>query len=460
MQFHRKINKKEESMDSKKNTFLEKFSKPQKDNEEFTRETIKELKEKVEKIKNNASAEIPYESQVEFWDFLNDVQYGKFDPTKLTKPNTWVLTRTGSWLVQRNNGGYYGVKKSENGIPTLPATKELPQAFFDLKYGKIPNSILEQILSFFREIMKRYNDAEAFVQVYWDKQDQKYICHVPKQIISKGSVNYDATENLDITDSSRYIFVYECHSHNSMGAFWSGTDNRDEKELRVYGVFGMLHQEDYASKHRFFVGEEQVDCEANLIFDMPKQQENEKKYLVTHAGQQYMVPGNKLKLDEKPKYIMECNGQVVYIPVESVSVFKEPLPSVDVPKDWFNGINVPFQKTESAKDAKSSSMPSFFSKKKKENRNPFYYNEDYSFENIYDESRDIDADYEVLAYDVNTAVMEILMLTDSFEDPEATFVLLSSLEQERVLKTLEKAINAYYVRSRQIEQGPTDGKYQ
>ena len=105
-------------------------------------------------------------------------------------------------------------------------------------------------------------------------------------------------------------------------------------------------------------------------------------------------------------------------------------------------------------------MPSFFSKKKKENRNPFYYNEDYSFENVYDESRDIDADYEILAYDVNTAVMEILMLTDSFEDPEATFVLLSSLEQERVLKTLEKAINAYYVRSRQIEQGPTDGKYQ
>lgn len=451
-------------MSSKGSTFLEKFSKPQKDEEEFTREKIKELKEKVEKIKNNTSTEISYESQVEFWNFLNDVQYGRFEPSKLTKPNTWILTKNGSWLVQKNSSGYYGVKKNDIGIPTLPATKELPPAFFELSFGKIPNSILEQILSFFREIMKRYNDAEAFVQVYWDKQDQKYICHVPKQMISKGSVNYDATENLDITDSSRYVFVYECHSHNSMGAFWSGTDNRDEKELRVYGVFGMLHQEEYASKHRFFVGEEQIDCELNLIFDIPKQEENEKKYVVTHGGQQYMIPGSKLKLDEKPKYIMECNGQVVYVPVESVSVFKEPALKVDVPKEWFSGINVPFkkeaEKSDFPKNSKQTTMPNFFSKKKKETYGPFYYNEDYSFENPYDEMRDIDADYELMAHDVHCAVMETLMLTDSFEDPESTFVFISSLDQEQVLKTLEKAINAYYLRSRQIEQGPTDGRYQ
>src|SRR5690606_38499362 len=120
---------------------------------------------------------------------------------------------------------------------------------------------------FFREIMKRYRDAEAFVQVYWDLQEGKYICHVPKQRISKGSVNYDATENLDAVNSERYVFVYECHSHNSMGAFWSGTDNADEKELRIYGVFGMLHTEDYKQLHRFFVNEKAVSVGLDLIFD-------------------------------------------------------------------------------------------------------------------------------------------------------------------------------------------------
>lgn len=448
----------------------------------FEDKKIQELKEKVESIKKGENKPIPYENQIDFWHFLNDIQYGKFNPQNLEKLNTWVITKDGTWLVQKNSSGYYGVKKNDSGIPTLPVANSLPTAFFDLAYGKIPNSILQQIVAFFREIMKRYNDAEAFVQVYWDKEENKYVCHVPKQKISKGSVKYDASENLSVVNPERYVFVYECHSHNSMGAFWSGTDNRDEKELRIYGVFGQLDQEEYANKHRFFVGEEQVDCNIDLIFDIPKQNEDEKKYVITHNNQQYMVSGKQLILDEKPKYVLETNGQKIYIPLEGVSIYKAPQQKIDYPESWFKGINVPFadevEETYGYGIHPSlrgnvgrnwdggSSVPSFSSKKKDKAKDPFYFDEDrrYGLMDDYEDRMwdltEADAEYELMVHDMSMAAKEILYLTQSFSDPEATFAFIESLEQEYCLRDLENAINSYYHRSRHPDEGPSDGKYQ
>ena len=471
-----------EMSDSEQFDLLKKYENFPFETENQSNDKIKELKEKVEMIKNNSKNPVPFENQLDFWHFLNDVQYGKFNPKNLEKLNTWVISKEGTWLVQKNNSGYYGVKKNDSGIPTLPISNSLPVAFFDLAYGKIPNSVLQQIVAFFKEIMKRYNDAEAFVQVYWDKQENKYVCHVPKQKISKGSVRYDASENLNVIEPDRYVFVYECHSHNSMGAFWSGTDNRDEKELRIYGVFGMLHQEEYAEKHRFFVGEEQVDCEIDLIFDIPKQNENDRRYLISHNNQQYMVSGKQLVLDEKPKYILETNGQKIYIPLEGVSVYKEPQPKVDYPESWFVGINVPFVHENHEEQAHGlhtslrgnigknwdggSSMPQFANKSKKgKAKDPFYFDEDnrYGWSNNYmmdDSEEKVDAEYELMFHDVSMATQELLYLTSNFEDPEATFAFIESIEMELCLRNLEQSIEEYYKRSRMREQGPTDGKYQ
>lgn len=482
MQFHNKIQNREEEMSGiQRGTIKDPTDWEKKQMNMFGPDKIQELKDKVQEIRKPEVPVIPYESQVEFWGYLTDVQIGKFDPEALTKANTWVITRNGTWLVQKSSGGYYAVRKSDKGIPTLPATKELPNAFFDLANGKIPNAILQQIIAFFREIMKRYNDAEAFVQVYWDKQENKYICHVPKQRISKGSVNYDATENLDSVSPERYTFVYECHSHNSMGAFWSGTDNRDEKELRVYGVFGQLDKDAYANKHRFFVGEEQVDVDLSLVFDMPEANEEEKRYAITHNNQQYMVSGKQLILDEKPKYILEHNGQKFYVPLESVVPVKEPAAKVEYPETWFKVINVPspsYDRTTPTTnlhpslrgsmpgrnwDGGGHTMPSFPKKGKSEASDPFHFNETqgHELEEMEEtvEEEGLDPDYELMAYEVQQAAREILFITNDFEDPEATFAFLSAIEQDHALRAMEKAINGYYLRSRQFDEGPSDGRY-
>jgi PRTRC genetic system protein A len=392
---------------------------------------------------------IPLADQLTFWNYLNDIQYVTFDPAALTKQNTWLLTGKGSWLIQKNSTGYYGVKKDAKGIPTLPKA-EYPEAFFELAFGKLPNTILEQIVAFFREIMKRHNDAEAFIQVYWDRQESRYVVHVPKQRISKAAVNYDALENLNNKDSARYVFVYECHSHNSMNAFWSGTDNADEKELRIYGVFGQLNKDDYACKHRFFVGEEQVDLELSHVFET--ESSVEKQYLVTHNNKQHLVRASKLQLDEKPKYILENDaGEKQYVPLESVVLYRT---KVEFPETWFANINVPLPQTQRPitqtwnKQDSLFNKPNFGQKDKKDRkaksferntdtgfdpRDPFAYSEEGIYEQVIAET----------AQEITDNVSDLLDLTNGFDDLTTTLMFIEELEAANVLYELHNKISEY-----------------
>ena len=298
---------------------------------------IKEnLQEKNKPTAKEEIASVSLQDQLTFWNCLNEVQVGSFDPSKLTKLNNWVLTGDGSWLVQKNKAGYFGCQKSKvSAIPTLPKGVITSEAFFELTYGKIPNLILQQIVTFFRQVMNKYSNSEAFIQVYWDLQESKYIINVPKQNVSQGSVRYDSTENLDTKEPERYVFVYECHSHNSMNAFWSGTDNADEKELRVFGVFGELNKVEYATKHRFFVGEEEISVTLDGIFELPTV--SEQKSVVTLNKQEYLVANTSLLFDDKPRYIFkDKDGNVAYIPVDQVRAWQ---PVVDIPETWLGSIN-------------------------------------------------------------------------------------------------------------------------
>lgn len=418
------------------------------------------LLERVNKIRKPEAAVVSVQDQMNFWNYLNDIQYGALNKDLLTKANTWLLTKDSTFLIQKNNTGFYAVKKSDAGIPTLPKI-DYPDAFFELAYGQIPNSILEQIIGFFREIMKRHNDAEAFIQVYWDKQDNQYIVNIPKQRISKASVNYDATENLNLKDPARYVFAYECHSHNSMKAFWSGTDNADEKELRVYGVFGELDKDNYASKHRFFVGEEQIDCNIKAIFDMPK--EEEKKYVVTHKNKQYFVSGNKLQLDETPKYILETEaGEKHYVSLDGVVLHRN---EVTFPETWFANINVPLpaqtrERSNNISTVWDLDFPSY-GKKDKKNGPKDFFNKDL-VNPFY--SRDFDTfdaewDYTMELEQMSEEIDAILDRTNGFEDEASTQMFLESLEFKSSLKELELAIHNYHVTAREAEKGPSDGRY-
>jgi PRTRC genetic system protein A len=102
------------------------------------------------------------------------------------------------------------------GLPPL-------QQSVELKHGRIPGHLYELALSVFIADPRR----EQIVVVVWDGE---YHLRVPVQQGTECSVHY---ETLPAT-------VAEIHSHGMMSAFFSGTDNQNEKGLCLYGVVGNL----------------------------------------------------------------------------------------------------------------------------------------------------------------------------------------------------------------------------
>jgi len=92
-----------------------------------------------------------------------------------------------------------------------------------LTHGKIPRYILELALG----AMLATPDRERYLCVTYEGG---YHVREPKQKGAGTSVEYERLGNV----------VMDLHSHGKMGAFFSGTDNKDEQGLRLFGVVGNL----------------------------------------------------------------------------------------------------------------------------------------------------------------------------------------------------------------------------
>lgn len=142
-------------------------------------------------------------------------------------------------IVASNDGRLYEIRKNELGTIIVPARflhklEEVPTGF-QFNLPKIPGIFLEQILSFFRDFCKNGLEYEVMVQIYWNKKKLKYEIYCPEQDVSKVNVYYEEREF-----SEDRIEVVQIHSHNTMPAFFSSTDNKDEKKYLMYGVIGSL----------------------------------------------------------------------------------------------------------------------------------------------------------------------------------------------------------------------------
>ena len=102
---------------------------------------------------------------------------------------------------------------------------------------RIPVDLTMRIIAFFRYFTSHGADKEVLVNIYWDKEREVFIVDTPEQIVSKVSVH--SNENPDYVNE-RYIHFMDVHSHNRMRAFFSATDNEDEKATRLYTVMGRL----------------------------------------------------------------------------------------------------------------------------------------------------------------------------------------------------------------------------
>lgn len=184
----------------------------------------------------------------------NSIQYhtGKEWPEKLNKLN-YILRSDGLWEVRKNKIGTFYKQLyagAISGFPKLDAEDPVAEGF-ELSLPKIPRRLLSQVLAFFRKLCDDH-DFEAYAQFYWNPERQEYWIRVPQQRVSKGRVEYVSASDVDPSN----VLVCEIHSHNSMGAFFSGTDDRDEKSRgdRFFGVVGRLDTSSPEMKLSYILG--------------------------------------------------------------------------------------------------------------------------------------------------------------------------------------------------------------
>lgn len=186
--------------------------------------------------------------------------------------NEIYIYHNGQFFQHMQLIGNRHVRLKVDGLPTkfkslethlkemLPSVEE---SMNFLPSGKIPGALWDQIVEFFRQVSRtKSSEMEAHAWILWNAE-QGYHIHVPKQIVSKASVQYD----FDVPAGN--IIVVDVHSHNTMGAFYSGTDNNDDKDKVYYtGVVGKLTKDSYEWVLRFNLREKKLQAKLDDIFDL------------------------------------------------------------------------------------------------------------------------------------------------------------------------------------------------
>ena len=173
-------------------------------------------------------------------------------------------------FVPSDDGHVYQVRCNKVGTFVARTNKVtmLPKvrAGFTPALPKIPYKILAEIIAFFRSLSNRKTALEAVVEIFWSLAEHKYYVYIPKQAVSAVSVDFSLPE----MDREKFIHVLEIHSHNTMHAYFSDTDNRDEKATGLYMVIGRLNQVFPEIVMRMSVGGKFEDIELSSVFELPE----------------------------------------------------------------------------------------------------------------------------------------------------------------------------------------------
>ena len=131
----------------------------------------------------------------------------------------YILARNGLFIRARSP-----FLQADVHIAEAPVRGLLPlEENVELTKGKIPRHIYHLALS----VLLASRELEQYLAVTWEGE---YHLRVPLQEGSGGGVKYERLHDT----------VLDIHSHGTMRAFFSGTDNEDEQGLRLYMVVGRL----------------------------------------------------------------------------------------------------------------------------------------------------------------------------------------------------------------------------
>ena len=110
-----------------------------------------------------------------------------------------------------------------------------------MNINKIPAADLAKVHSFFKEVYRQYR-AEAIVLLFYNEETGEHKIIPPKQKVTMAACDYDKGISID-----GFTMIGTIHSHGSMSAFHSGTDDHDEEHFDgLHITLGHLN-DDYQS---------------------------------------------------------------------------------------------------------------------------------------------------------------------------------------------------------------------
>lgn len=128
---------------------------------------------------------------------------------------------------------------------------------FKMTLPKIPSFFLTAIIAEFKKDLTKEN----MVQVYYSVKDKYYYMVRPEASYDKISVKYKMNHTND-------ILVISIHSHNTMKAIFSRTDNEDEIYTGLFGVIGDLDKPVISMSFRAGMEGSFKELSYSDIFDM------------------------------------------------------------------------------------------------------------------------------------------------------------------------------------------------
>lgn len=138
---------------------------------------------------------------------------------------------------------------------------DIEDVSFQMSLPKIPHAILDSIVQDFKRDLKK----EAIRQIVYDRNKDEYMIFRPVAKCTKTHISYEFPKLL-----RSQVLAMTVHSHNTMPAWFSSVDDRDEVVTGLYGVVGCLDRKEPQMNFRASLEGSFIPVDESEIFSFGK----------------------------------------------------------------------------------------------------------------------------------------------------------------------------------------------
>lgn len=189
--------------------------------------------------------------------------------------------------------------------PMAPITLNLVdvEPSFNPSFKRIPGELWMKVVEFYTLVFDKF-ESEAAVLLLYNPDTQEWDVLTPKQTVTGAHATYNldqaAMEDPRLS-SGGYNIVGTSHSHGSMPAFWSGTDDQDELKFDgIHITVGKVNSKPTYAASIVFAGL-RFETKISDLVDMPEPAEINPEMAAWMSQVAKPTPPAKLDLAKLPE---------------------------------------------------------------------------------------------------------------------------------------------------------------